>query len=62
MKYLVCNFKNKLLKDEIIKYNTSLGNIETKVKKFKKLVDKHQTKCYSIIAVSEKRWLLTDKK
>ena len=32
MKYLVCNFKNKLLKDEIIKYNTSLGNIETKVK------------------------------
>ena len=33
MKYLVCNFKNKLLKDEIIKYNNSLGNIETKVKK-----------------------------
>ena len=32
MKYLVCNFKNKLLKDEIIKYNNSLGNIETKVK------------------------------
>ena len=32
MKYLVCNFKNKLLKDEIIKYNNSLGNIENKVK------------------------------
>ena len=32
MKYLVCNFKNKLLKDEIIKYNNSLGEIETKTK------------------------------
>lgn len=32
MKYLVCNFKNKLLKDDILKYNKSLGDIETKVK------------------------------
>ena len=32
MKYLVCNFKNKLLKDDIVKYNKSLGDIETKVK------------------------------
>lgn len=32
MKYLICNFKNKLLKEEIIKYNNSLGDIETKVK------------------------------
>ena len=32
MKYLVCNFKNKLLKDEILKYNNSLGDIETKIK------------------------------
>lgn len=29
MKYLVCNFKNKLLKDDIIKYNRSLGEIST---------------------------------
>lgn len=32
MKYLVCNFKNKLLKEDIIKYNNRLGDIETKVK------------------------------
>ncbi len=32
MKYLVCNFKNKLLKEDIIKYNNRLGEIETKVK------------------------------
>lgn len=32
MKYLVCNFKNKLLKDDIFKYNKSLVDIETKVK------------------------------
>ena len=32
MKYLVCNFKNKLLKDDILKYNKSLVAIETKVK------------------------------
>lgn len=32
MKYLVCNFKNKLLKDDIVKYNKSLVDIETKVK------------------------------
>ena len=32
MKYLVCNFKNKLLKDDILKYNRNLGDIETKVK------------------------------
>lgn len=32
MKYLICNFKNKLLKEEIIKYNNRLGDIETKVK------------------------------
>ena len=32
MKYLVCNFKNKLLKDEVLKYNNSLGEIETKTK------------------------------
>ncbi|MBD9106969.1 triose-phosphate isomerase [bacterium] len=32
MKYLVCNFKNKLLKDDILKYNKSLVDIETKVK------------------------------
>ena len=32
MKYLVCNFKNKLLKDDILKYNKSLMDIETKVK------------------------------
>ena len=32
MKYLVCNFKNKLLKDDILKYNISLGEIETKIK------------------------------
>ena len=31
MKYLVCNFKNKLLKDDILKYNKSLVDIETKV-------------------------------
>ena len=28
MKYLVCNFKNKLLKNEIIEYNNSLQEIE----------------------------------
>ena len=32
MKYLVCNFKNKLLKDDILKYNISLGEIENKIK------------------------------
>ena len=32
MKYLICNFKNKLLKDDILKYNKSLVDIETKVK------------------------------
>lgn len=32
MKYLVCNFKNKLLKDDILKYNRNIGDIETKVK------------------------------
>lgn len=32
MKYLICNFKNKLLKDDILKYNRNLGEIETKVK------------------------------
>ena len=32
MKYLVCNFKNKLLKDDIIKYNKSFEGIETKTK------------------------------
>ena len=32
MKYLVCNFNNKLLKDDILKYNRNLGEIETKVK------------------------------
>lgn len=32
MKYLVCNFKNKLLKDDILKYNRNLGEKETKVK------------------------------
>lgn len=32
MKYLICNFKNKLLKKDIIKYNNSLGDIETKIK------------------------------
>lgn len=32
MKYLICNFKNKLLKKGIIKYNNSLGDIETKIK------------------------------
>lgn len=32
MKYLVCNFKNKLFKDDILKYNKSLVDIETKVK------------------------------
>ncbi len=31
MKYLICNFKNKLLKEDIIKYNNSLGDIETKI-------------------------------
>jgi len=36
---------------------------ENEVKKFfKKLLDKLLNQCYSIIAVSEKRWLLTDKK
>ena len=34
MKYLVCNFKNKLLKEDIIKNNNRLGEIETKVKLF----------------------------
>ena len=28
MKYLVCNFKNKLLKNEIIEYNNSLQEID----------------------------------
>lgn len=32
MKYLICNFKNKLLKDDILKYNRNLGEIKTKVK------------------------------
>ena len=32
MKYLICNFKNKLLKDDILKYNRNLGEIETKGK------------------------------
>lgn len=32
MKYLICNFKSKLLKDDILKYNRNLGEIETKVK------------------------------
>lgn len=32
MKYLVCNFKNKLFKEDILKYIRSLGDIETKVK------------------------------
>ena len=32
MKYLICNFKNKLLKEDIIKYNNSLGDIEIKIK------------------------------
>lgn len=32
MKYLICNFKNKLLNEDIIKYNNSLGDIETKIK------------------------------
>lgn len=32
MKYLICNFKNKLLKDDILKYNRNLGEIDTKVK------------------------------
>lgn len=32
MRYLICNFKNKLLKEDIIKYNNRLGDIETKVK------------------------------
>lgn len=30
MKYLVCNFKNKLLKEDIIKYNNKLSEIEAK--------------------------------
>lgn len=32
MKYLVCNFKNKLLKDDIVVYNRNLGEISTKTK------------------------------
>ena len=32
MKYLVCNFKNKLLKDDIVRYNKSFEGIETKTK------------------------------
>ncbi len=32
MKYLMCNFKNKLLKNDVIKYINSLGEIETKAK------------------------------
>lgn len=30
MKYLVCNFKNKLNKDDIVRYNNKLSEIETK--------------------------------
>ena len=30
MKYFVCNFKNKLTKDEIIKYNNKIKEIESK--------------------------------
>lgn len=33
MKYLVCNFKNKLLKEDIIKYNMELGEIATRKSK-----------------------------
>ncbi len=32
MKYLVCNFKNKLLKEDILKYIRNLGEIEPKTK------------------------------
>lgn len=32
MKYLVCNFKNKLQKDEIIKYNSSIKELTFKTK------------------------------
>ena len=32
MKYLVCNFKNKLLKDDVLIYNRNIGDIETKTK------------------------------
>ena len=32
MKYLVCNFKNKLLKDDIVRYNKSFESVETKTK------------------------------
>ena len=30
MKYLVCNFKNKLVKDNIVRYNNRLSEIESK--------------------------------
>ena len=30
MKYLVCNFKNKLVKDDIVKYNNRLSEISAK--------------------------------
>ncbi len=30
MKYLVCNFKNKLVKDDIVKYNNTLSELSTK--------------------------------
>ena len=30
--YLVCNFKNKLLKEDILRYKRSFGEIETKIK------------------------------
>lgn len=32
MKYLVCNLKNKLVNDDIIKYNNTLGKIDSKTK------------------------------
>ncbi len=32
MKYLVCNFKNKLCKEDILAYNKSLGDISSKTK------------------------------
>ena len=30
MKYFVCNFKNKLVKDDIVRYNNRLSEIESK--------------------------------
>ena len=30
MKYFVCNFKNKLVKDDIVKYNNRISEIESK--------------------------------